>query len=123
MSEMGGLRTTMPVTFVTFLIGTLALAGIPPFAGFWSKDEILVGGFKHDRDCSGCRRAAVGALMTAFYMTRCVLLTFFGEYRGTAHPHESPASMTGPLVVARRPRGRRRASSGARLGAVFGDWV
>jgi NADH-quinone oxidoreductase subunit L len=97
MSEMGGLRRFMPVTFVTFVIGAAALSGIPPLAGFWSKDEIISTAF-HE----GSYVWMVGlltAILTAFYMTRAVLLTFFGDYRGTAHAHESPAVMTGPLVV------------------------
>ncbi|MFB3737522.1 MAG: NADH-quinone oxidoreductase subunit L [Candidatus Velamenicoccus archaeovorus] len=97
MSEMGGLRKPMPVTFWTFLIGSAALAGIPPLAGFWSKDELLASA------SSGHPVVflvlLVTALITAFYTTRMVLLTFSGEYRGHGHPHESPAVMTGPLVV------------------------
>ncbi len=97
MSEMGGLRKAMPVTFWTFVIGSAALAGIPPLAGFWSKDELLASA------SSGHEVVFVvlllTALVTAFYTTRMVMLTFFGEYRGHGHPHEAPASMTGPLVV------------------------
>ncbi|HET7488751.1 MAG TPA: NADH-quinone oxidoreductase subunit L [Acidimicrobiales bacterium] len=96
--DMGGLKKHMPVTFWTFVIGSLALAGIPPLAGFWSKDEILVGasenGYKFFLIVG-----LVGAFMTACYMTRCVYLTFFGEYRGHGHPHESPIAITAPLVV------------------------
>ena len=98
MREMGGLRKTMPVTFWTFLVGSLALAGIFPLAGFWSKDEILVNassnGFK-----AFLIVGLVGAFLTAAYMTRCVYLTFFGEYRGAHHPHESERSLTVPLVI------------------------
>jgi NADH-quinone oxidoreductase subunit L len=97
MSEMGGLRKPMKVTFWTFLIGSAALAGIPPLAGFWSKDELLVGA------SSGHQVLFVvmvlTAILTAFYTTRMVMQTFFGTYRGHAHPHESPVSMTGPLVA------------------------
>ena len=96
MSDMGGLKDEMPVTFWTFLIGSAALAGVFPLAGFWSKDELLVGAWEHSQWLFFVLLAV--AVMTAFYMTRCVLLTFFGRYRGEAHPHESPAVMTGPLV-------------------------
>jgi NADH-quinone oxidoreductase subunit L len=96
--EMGGLRKFMPITFVTFMIGSLALAGIFPLAGFWSKDEILAtagqNGFAFFTVVG-----LIGALMTAAYMTRCVYLTFFGEYRGHHHPHESPKAITIPLIV------------------------
>jgi NADH-quinone oxidoreductase subunit L len=98
MREMGGLRKTMPVTFWTFVIGSLALAGIFPLAGFWSKDEILV-----NAGSNGFQAflivGLIGAFLTAAYMTRAVYLTFFGEYRGHAHPHESERAITGPLVV------------------------
>src|SRR6476646_6983558 len=96
--DMGGLRKFMPVTFVTFMIGSLALAGIFPLAGFWSKDEILAvagqSGFTWFMVIG-----LVGALLTAAYMTRCVYLTFFGEYRGHGHPHESPKAITVPLII------------------------
>jgi NADH-quinone oxidoreductase subunit L len=96
--DMGGLRKFMPITFVTFMIGSLALAGIFPLAGFWSKDEILAvagqSGFTWFMVVG-----LVGALLTAAYMTRCVYLTFFGEYRGHGHPHESPKAITVPLIV------------------------
>ena len=98
MSDMGGLRSKMPVTFWTFLIGSAALAGIPPLAGFWSKDEIITVAFKEGHVVVGAI-ALFTAALTAFYMTRVVLLTFFGEYRGHAQPHESPRSMTAPLVL------------------------
>ncbi len=98
MSDMGGLRKYMPRTFYTFLVGSAALAGIPGLAGFFSKDEILHGAFKnHYYAVFGI--AVLTAGLTALYMTRCVYLTFFGEYRGHGHPHESPAVMTVPLVV------------------------
>jgi NADH-quinone oxidoreductase subunit L len=98
MSEMGGLRRFMPLTFWTFLIGAAALSGIPPLAGFWSKDEIISTAF-HQGKYALWAVAALTAILTAFYMTRAVLLTFYGEYRGHGHPHESPPSITGPLVV------------------------
>ena len=96
--EMGGLRKYMPVTFVTFMIGSIALAGIFPLAGFWSKDEILATAGQNGYAIFTVV-GLIGALMTAAYMTRCVYLTFFGEYRGNHHPHESPKAITGPLVV------------------------
>src|SRR5437667_3100095 len=99
--DMGGLRRRMPVTFWTFLVYTAALAGIPIFAGFWSKDEIILGAGRNGYQFFMVV-GLVGALMTAAYMTRCVYLTFFGEPRGLAaehHPHESPPAITVPLVV------------------------
>ncbi len=97
MSEMGGLRKPMPITFWTFVIGSAALAGIPPLAGFWSKDELLASASKGHEVVFVV--LLLTALVTAFYTTRMVMLTFFGEYRGHGHPHEAPASMTGPLVA------------------------
>ena len=104
MSDMGGLRKSMPWTYRTFLIGSLALAGIFPLAGFWSKDEILAS-ISHDANGSGGTIAMVvlvvaiaGAFITAFYMARVVYLTFFGEYKGHGHPQESPRVMTYPLI-------------------------
>ena len=101
MRRMGGLRKALPITFITFFVGCLAIAGIPPFAGFFSKDEILLHAFEHSKVLY-----AVGlftAFLTAFYMFRLLFLTFFGEFRGTEeqkhHLHESPASMTLPLIV------------------------
>ncbi|MCY4516133.1 MAG: NADH-quinone oxidoreductase subunit L [Acidimicrobiaceae bacterium] len=101
MREMGGLRKYMPHTYKTFVISTLALAGIFPFAGFWSKDEILLGALKGQESryllmlVFGC----VVALLTAAYMTRVIWYTFWGEYRGHGHPHESPKVMTVPLWI------------------------
>jgi len=96
--DMGGLRKFMPITFWTFMIGTLALAGIFPFAGFWSKDEILLTAGKSGYDFF-LVVGLLGAFLTAAYMTRCVYLTFFGEYRGHGHPHESEPAITVPLIV------------------------
>ncbi len=106
--RMGGLRTTMPVTFVTYAIGMMALSGVPIFfSGFWSKDEILSAA----RDWPGSRwpfyLGLFGALLTAFYMMRQVCYVFFGESRRAqitatsqrAGPHESPSVMTRPLIV------------------------
>jgi NADH-quinone oxidoreductase subunit L len=98
MSDMGGLRKAMPRTYWTFVAGSLSLAGIIPLAGFWSKDEILVTlGFEGYTAVMWI--AIAGAFVTAFYMTRAVALTFFGEYKGHGHPHESPRIMTGALVA------------------------
>jgi NADH-quinone oxidoreductase subunit L len=96
--DMGGLKKTMPITFWTFLIGSVALAGIFPLAGFWSKDEILVGASGNGYPIF-LIVGLVGAFMTAAYMTRCVYLTFFGEFRGHGHPHESPKPITVPLII------------------------
>jgi len=97
MFAMGGLRKRMPVTFWTFTVGMLALTGICPFAGFWSKDLILDA--LHAKGLAGLQFAATAtAGLTALYMSRAWFLTFFGEYRGHAHPHESPKVMTLPLV-------------------------
>jgi NADH-quinone oxidoreductase subunit L len=98
MSEMGGLKKFMPTTFVTFIIGSVALAGIPPLAGFWSKDEILNGAFENHYELF-LVVGLVGAFMTACYMTRACYLIFWGEYRGHGHPHESPPSMAWPLRI------------------------
>ncbi len=127
MRQMGGLKKYMPVTYVTMLIGTLAIAGIPPLSGFFSKDEILYRAFLDHKVIWSV--AVVTALMTAFYMFRLMSLTFFGPYRGPAWahggghrrrrhgasghghaeaghgeggwhgPHESPRSMTVPLQL------------------------
>jgi len=96
--DMGGLRKYMPVTFTTFMIGSIALAGIFPLAGFWSKDEILATAGQNGFEIFVIV-GLLGAVMTAAYMTRCVYLTFFGEYRGHHHPHESPKAITIPLIV------------------------
>lgn len=101
MSDMGGLRKLMPTTFATFVIGSAALAALPPLAGFWSKDEVLVGALG-DGGYTGwlvVGLGALGSLVTAFYMTRVLWLVFAGEFRGHGHPHESPAAMKWPLVA------------------------
>ena len=99
--KMGGLKKHLPVTHITFLVGCIAIAGIPPFSGFFSKDEILSAAY-------GVNKiywivGVIGAMMTAFYMFRLYATTFLGQFRGTHeqehHLHESPASMTIPLVV------------------------
>lgn len=101
MRHMGGLRKKLPVTFITMLIGTLAIAGLPPFSGFFSKDEILAHVYEHDKVMWAI--GAFTSFLTAFYMFRMLFLTFFGNYRGTHHAaekiHESPKSMTIPLIV------------------------
>jgi NADH-quinone oxidoreductase subunit L len=96
--DMGGLRKYMPITFTTFVIGSLALAGIFPLAGFWSKDEILVTAGQTGYTAF-LYVGLVGAFLTAAYMTRTVYLTFFGEFRGHGEPHESPPTLTVPLIV------------------------
>jgi NADH-quinone oxidoreductase subunit L len=99
--QMGGLKKHLPVTHMTFLIGCIAIAGIPPFSGFFSKDEILMGAFAHNPLLYAV--GAFTALLTAFYMFRLYAMTFLGSFRGTHeqehHLHESPSSMTMPLVV------------------------
>src|SRR5712692_6770506 len=95
--QMGGLRKYTPITFVTLMSAGIAIAGIPPFAGYFSKDEILAAAFVRAPWMYWI--GVVTAAMTAFYVFRALFLTFFGEYRGHHHPHESPASMTGPLIV------------------------
>jgi NADH-quinone oxidoreductase subunit L len=101
MRKMGGLKKVMTITFITFLISSLAISGIPPFSGFFSKDEILMVAFEHNKILWFI--ASLASLMTAFYMFRLLYLTFFKEFRGTAeqksHLHESPALITFPLIV------------------------
>lgn len=100
MRNMGGLRKYLPITFATFLIGVLAISGIPPFAGFFSKDEILANAFAHSPVIWGL--ALFASLLTAFYMFRLLYLTFFGDVRASnqvmSHIHESPKSITIPLI-------------------------
>jgi NADH-quinone oxidoreductase subunit L len=125
MSEMGGLRKTMPWTFAVFLIGTAALMGVPPFAGYWSKDEIIAVAFREE-NWFVFGAAATTAALTAFYMMRALLLTFFGEYRGHGHPHESVAWMTAPMVVLAVPAallGFVGAPELLGFNGAFGDWV
>lgn len=107
MSKMGGLKAHMPTTYRTYIVGSLALAGIFPLAGFWSKDEILLGAFEAGRQGSNVGSfvfitALVTAFITACYVARMVALTFFGSPRyetREVHPHESPAAMTVPLLL------------------------
>jgi NADH-quinone oxidoreductase subunit L len=98
MSDMGGLRRDLPRTYWTFMAGSLALAGIIPLSGFWSKDEILAT-LGHEGYLGVMWIAIAGAFVTAFYMARTVALTFHGTYKGYGHPHESPAVMTTPLIL------------------------
>ena len=124
MRFMGGLRKVMPITYVTFLIGGLSLAGIPPFSGFWSKDEILLNVFNHSANLNSDGQiwlslissitfalALVAVFMTAFYMFRALFMTFEGKFNGgsdqdpNAHAHgpvhlaESPKVMTIPMII------------------------
>jgi NADH-quinone oxidoreductase subunit L len=108
MRKMGALRKVMPITGFTFIIGWLAIAGVPPFAGFWSKDEILLYVYANNRFLYVI--GLLTALLTAYYMTRQVIMVFFGKARWNDHsadhgahgdftPHESPRIMLMPLVV------------------------
>ena len=100
--KMGGLSKKIPVTHAVFLIGTLAIAGIPPLAGFWSKDEIMAHAFVHHYYVL-YSFAAVGAFLTSFYMFRLTYVTFYGQSRVDPkvehHIHESPPVMTVPLMI------------------------
>ncbi len=100
--KMGGLKKHLPVTYWTFVVGAVAIAGIPPFAGFFSKDEILWKAFSSDFGSWVLwLLGALGAVMTAFYMGRLVFLTFEGKERfgHDLHPHEAPKTMTVPLMI------------------------
>ena len=112
MRNMGGLKKYMSITHITFLLGCIAIAGMPPFSGFFSKDEILAAAFAKNPVYWGI--GVVGALFTAFYMFRLYAMTFLGNFRGTTqqqhHLHESPAAITFPLIV-------------LAILAVVGGWV
>ena len=99
--KMGGLKKYVPITYMTFLVGTIAISGIPPFSGFFSKDEILAHAFQVNPIFWVL--GVLGSMMTTFYMFRLFYLTFMGTFRGTEdqkhHLHESPKTMTIPLVV------------------------
>ena len=101
MRNMGGLKKYMSTTHLTFLIGCIAIAGMPPFSGFFSKDEILAAAFAKNPILWGV--GVLGAMMTAFYMFRLYAMTFLGKFRGTHeqehHLHESPAAITIPLII------------------------
>jgi NADH-quinone oxidoreductase subunit L len=116
MRHYGALQKAVPVTFLTFAMGYLAIIGFPGFSGFWSKDKIIEAAFGESLVIG--LAALVGAGVTAFYMTRMMLMTFFGEKRWEkdVHPHESPSVMTVPLVVL---------AALSVLGGLFllGDWI
>jgi NADH-quinone oxidoreductase subunit L len=126
MRRMGALRKVMPITAATFIVGWLAIAGVPPFSGFWSKDEILA--YAYDNNPVLWALGLLTALLTAFYMSRQVYLVFFGEARWSdrlpgeeedpheIHPHESPWTMTVPLIVL-----SIGAAFGGLLNLPFGD--
>ena len=99
--NMGGLKKYMSVTHITFLLACLAIAGMPPFSGFFSKDEILAAAYERSPLLWGV--GVGGAIMTAFYMFRLYAMTFLGKFRGTHeqehHLHESPKAMTIPLII------------------------
>jgi NADH-quinone oxidoreductase subunit L len=97
MRNMGGLRKKIPITFWTMVCAWVAISGIPPFSGFFSKDAILLAAYQHSPAIYWI--GVVTAAMTAFYVSRAMFMTFFGSYRGTAHAHESPAVMWVPLAV------------------------
>ena len=100
-NNMGGLKSKMKITYITFFIGCLAIAGIPPLSGFFSKDSILIGAYEHNKIVYSI--ALFTACLTAFYMFRLLFITFNGKFRGTEkqwnHVHESPAAMTVPLII------------------------
>ena len=95
--KMGGLRSKIPVTFTVLLCASVAIAGVPPFSGFFSKDAILVAAYA--RAPWMYWAGVITAGMTAFYVFRAIFMCFFGKYRGDAHPHESPLVMTAPLGI------------------------
>jgi len=101
MRKMGGLKKAMPITYITMLVSSLAISGIPLFSGFFSKDEILLVAFEHNIPLWIV--ASIASIMTAFYMFRLMFLTFSNTFRGTEeqkhHLHESPALITFPLIV------------------------
>lgn len=98
MTEMGGLRKYLPITHITFLIACLTIAGIPPLSGFFSKDEILVAAFNHNKILFAVEYAVAG--LTAFYMFRLYFSIFWGKETHYHHtPHEAPATMTIPLII------------------------
>ncbi|MEJ9079417.1 NADH-quinone oxidoreductase subunit L [Gordonia malaquae] len=125
MRRFGGLRTAMPITFATFGLGYLAIIGVPPFSGFFSKDGIIEAALAE----GGVRgwmlggATILGAAITAFYMTRVMVLTFFGppRWRDDAHPHESSASMTGPMIVL--AIGSVGAGALLAIGGSLTDWL
>ncbi len=115
MRHYGALRKAMPWTFLTFAMGYLAIIGFPFTAGFYSKDHIIEAAFEKSPVFGSL--ALLGAFVTAFYMTRLMMMTFFGDKRWLpgVHPHESPVSMTGPLVVL--------ATLSIVAGAAMNNWI
>jgi NADH-quinone oxidoreductase subunit L len=97
MRNMGGLRKKIPITFWTMCCAWVAISGIPPFSGFFSKDAILLAAYQHSPAIYWIGVLTAG--LTAFYVSRAMFMTFFGTYRGKAHPHESPAVMWVPLAI------------------------
>jgi NADH-quinone oxidoreductase subunit L len=106
MTRMGGLRRFMPITSAMFIIGALAISGVPPFAGFFAKDQIVAAANQTEHTVAWILML-LAAFLSTLYITRLVFLTFFGAYRGDGHPHESPPVMTVPLGM-------------LAIGAVFG---
>lgn len=125
MRRYGALRAVMPVTFVTFGLGYLAIIGVPPFAGFYSKEGIISAAFDMGGPAGYLLGAValLGAGLTAFYMTRVMILTFFGPGRWAenAHPHESPAVMTGPMIAI--AVGSVAAGALLSIGGRLQDWL
>jgi NADH-quinone oxidoreductase subunit L len=130
MRHYGALRKYLPVTYVTFGFGYLAIIGCPPFSGFWSKDKIIEAAFAQGGTSGWVlgSTALLGALITAFYMTRVMLMTFFGEKRWVpdaeghdAHPHEAPKTMTVPMVLL--AVGSILAGGLFSIGSAFVNWL
>jgi NADH-quinone oxidoreductase subunit L len=121
MSDMGGLKERMPITFWTMLVGSLALAGFPLVGGFWSKDELLV--TAQTGHLWLFVTFLVTAVITAYYTARMVILTFFGSFRGHGEPHEAPPAMTIPLIVLAISTVVAGFLGSPFLNFVFADWV
>jgi NADH-quinone oxidoreductase subunit L len=130
MRKYGGLRKYMPITFITFGFGYLAIIGVPPFSGFWSKDKIIEAAFAKGGTSGWILggTALLGAMITAFYMTRVMLMTFFGEKRWERdaeghepHPHESPSNMTLPMILL--AVGSIAAGGLFSMGSAFVNWL
>jgi NADH-quinone oxidoreductase subunit L len=121
MRRFGGLAKALPITHVTFALGWLAIIGVPPFSGFWSKDLIIEAAFSQQgwRGLVFGGAALLGAGITAFYMTRLMFMTFWGSRRWAEgqHPHESPRSMTVPMIVL------AAGSAAVGVGLAFGGFV
>ena len=117
-----GLAKSHPLAAALMLIFMFSLTGIPPLAGFWSKDEIISTAFRTGHYWVW-GIALITAILTAFYMTRAVLLTFYGDYRGHGHAHEMPRVMTGPLVVLAGLSVVTGFLGAPQFGAIFAEWV